>query len=198
MRIQLISTLAARTTALLALSFTAALSANAAEDEAPAGGTPEGAAHLAPFKQQLMGALMAGFARGPVEAVDSCHLQAPEIAAGLSGGGVQLGRTSHRLRNPANAGPDWATEVLQGYLEQSGGWTPKTVALAGGREGYVEPIVTQPLCLTCHGTSVAPEVLDAIAERYPEDQATGFETGDLRGVFWVSYAPADDSADVAD
>ena len=44
-----------------------------------------------------------------------------------------------------------------------------------------------------HYTELAVAV-DEIAERiralYPEDQATGFREGDLRGVFWVSY-PAD-------
>ena len=30
-----------------------------------------------------------------------------------------------------------------------------------------------------------PDVAAHIAQAYPEDQATGFEVGDLRGVFWV-------------
>jgi hypothetical protein len=100
--------------------------------------------------------------------------------------GVALGRTSHRLRNTDNAGPDWATQVLQEYLD-SGDWSPRTVALGGGREGYVEPIGTQALCLTCHGAQLAPEVADTIREQYPQDRAVGFAEGDLRGVFWTSY-----------
>ncbi|MEM1413165.1 MAG: DUF3365 domain-containing protein, partial [Pseudomonadota bacterium] len=103
---------------------------------------------------------------------------------------VQLGRTSHRLRNPDNAGPAWATDVLKAYLEQPSGWTPQAVDLGEGRAGYVEPIVTQPLCLACHGAELAPEIRTALAEQYPEDRATGFEAGALRGVFWVTM-PSD-------
>ena len=144
-------------------------------------------AELAPFKQQLMGALKAGLAEGPDQAIDACRIEAPAIAAGLTTEQVQLGRTSHRLRNPDNAGPAWAQAELQAYLAQDGAWEPRVVDLPDGRTGYVEPIVTQPLCLTCHGSDLAPPVADALATHYPEDQATGFAAGDLRGVFWVSF-----------
>ena len=53
--------------------------------------------------------------------------------------------------------------------------------------GYVEPIVMQPMCLTCHGESLAPEIAARISEVYPDDQATGFKVGDFRGVFWVEF-----------
>ncbi len=151
----------------------------------------QGAAQLMPFKQQLMGALKAGLEEGPGSAIDACRVQAPAIAATLSVDDVRIGRTSHRLRNSANAGPDWAKEVLEAYLRQTGDWAPRVVALEDGRTGYVEPIVTQPLCLTCHGSDLAPPVADALATHYPEDQATGFAAGDLRGVFWVSFDAED-------
>lgn len=149
-----------------------------------------GAPYLAPFKQQLMGALKAGLAEGPAAAINACRLEAPAIAAGLTTEAVQLGRTSHRLRNPANTGPEWAQQVLTSYLEQPADWKPQTVALPDGRRGYVEPIVTQPLCLACHGKTLDETVEAMLAAHYPEDQATGFAAGDLRGVFWVSYDTA--------
>jgi hypothetical protein len=43
------------------------------------------------------------------------------------------------------------------------------------------------LCLTCHGSNLDADIAASIAERYPEDRATGFEAGDLRGVFWVEF-----------
>ena len=45
----------------------------------------------------------------------------------------------------------------------------------------------QPLCLTCHGSELAPGVAEQISELYPEDHAIGFEAGDLRGVFWLEF-----------
>ena len=59
--------------------------------------------------------------------------------------------------------------------------------LPNGRSGYVEPILLQPLCTACHGEKISKEVAIIIDEMYPEDQAVGFKTGDLRGVFWVEY-----------
>ena len=35
------------------------------------------------------------------------------------------------------------------------------------------------------GAGIAADVLDALKKNYPDDQATGFEEGDLRGWFWV-------------
>lgn len=146
-----------------------------------------GAELLAPFKQGLMQALKAGLAEGPEQAVAACQLQAPAIAAAQSTGGVRVGRTSHRLRNPANASPDWVRPILDAYLGQSGGWEPQTVSLPGGREGYVEPIVMKSLCTQCHGQNLDAAVAARISELYPNDRATGFEVGDLRGVFLVEY-----------
>ena len=42
-----------------------------------------------------------------------------------------------------------------------------------------------PLCLTCHGAALSPDVEAALAESYPEDHATGYSAGDLRGAFVV-------------
>jgi hypothetical protein len=41
--------------------------------------------------------------------------------------------------------------------------------------------------MACHGPSdsLAPDVADALALHYPDDRATGFTEGDLRGWFWV-------------
>jgi hypothetical protein len=49
------------------------------------------------------------------------------------------------------------------------------------------PIPTGAMCLNCHGTKdgIPADVVSALEEKYPGDQATGFEEGDLRGWFWV-------------
>jgi hypothetical protein len=65
------------------------------------------------------------------------------------------------------------------------------VALPGERSGYVEPIGVQPLCLTCHGESLAPDLASRIEELYPADRAVGYRVGDLRGVFWAEFPRAE-------
>jgi hypothetical protein len=142
---------------------------------------------LTGFKQQLQGALKAGLADGPVAAIAACSIEAPRIAAAASRDGVRVGRASHRLRNPANAPPTWVAPILAAYVDDPTDVEPRTVELDEGRNGYVEPIVMQPVCSTCHGKSIGPEIAARLDELYPEDHATGFDVGELRGVFWVEY-----------
>ncbi len=149
-----------------------------------------GAELLVPFKQQLKQALLAGLAAGPDKAIAACKVEAPGIAAELSVDGVVLGRSSHRLRNPDNVAPDWVTPILETYVAASGDLEPRSLSLPDGRAGYVEPIVTQALCLTCHGDVQDPTLLERLAADYPQDRATGFAAGELRGVFWVEYPAA--------
>ena len=176
-------TVATRRWASCAIALLFATGVAAAQEGEPA----PGATLLAPFKQRLQGALRDGLAEGPVEAIAACRVQAPEIAGSLSRDGIRLGRTSHRLRNPSNVAPEWVDPILEAYLESPSDRAPRTVTLPGKQSGYVEPILVQPLCLTCHGDDLAPDVAARIQELYPEDRAVGFGVGDLRGVFWIEY-----------
>jgi hypothetical protein len=146
-----------------------------------------GTAIVGEFKRELQTALRAGLEQGLPEAIGACQVSAPEIDQSLSGDGVRVGRTSHRLRNPANVSPDWVTPVLEDYLRSPDDRAPRTVSLQDNRVGYVEPIITQALCLNCHGEEIDRDVAESIRMLYPADRATGFRIGELRGVFWVEY-----------
>jgi hypothetical protein len=146
-----------------------------------------GAALLAPLKSDLKQALVAGLEKGPAHAIDVCRDQAPAIAHALSVNGVKVGRTSHRLRNPANSAPEWVEPILETYRADDAGQEPRLVSLGKDRLGYVEPIRLQPMCLACHGNVLTSEVTARLKHSYPGDQATGFEVGDLRGVYWVEF-----------
>lgn len=152
--------------------------------------TARGAALLAPMKAELKQALMAGMQEGPANAISVCKVQAPAIADSLSVEGIKIGRTSHRLRNPENSAPEWVNVVLQAYLGEDNGRVPQVVPLANDREGYVEPITIKPMCLACHGENLAADVATQINEMYPDDEATGFQVDELRGVYWVEYPVA--------
>lgn len=178
-----------RLTALLVIVFLAgAAYANEAAEA-------RGAELLLPFKKELKSALLAGLEQGPVEALGVCRDRAPEIADALMQGGVRMGRSSHRLRNPANEAPEWLRPAMRSYVDDESNRAPVVVALPDGRWGYAEPIVTQPLCLTCHGEAVPPALVDRIEQLYPEDRAVGFEAGDLRGVFWLEFPMSDATAE---
>ena len=76
----------------------------------------------------------------------------------------------------------WA---IHGDLANPADNEPRAVRLRSGEVGYVEPIRTKGLCLQCHGNAIDSTVQVRLNELYPDDQATGFEEGDLRGMFWV-------------
>lgn len=131
---------------------------------------------------------------GPLGAIDVCRTEAPAIAADVSHPGVTVGRTALRVRNPANAADADARAVLEDFARRlAAGERPETVedfrATAHGTR-YMRAIVTQPMCTTCHGAAIAPELQRAIRERYPNDQAVGFEPGSLRGAFVVEWPEA--------
>ncbi|MDP2346078.1 MAG: DUF3365 domain-containing protein [Deltaproteobacteria bacterium] len=122
---------------------------------------------------------------GPVGAIDVCKDKGQSIAAAHTKEGLAVGRTSHKLRNPANAPRPWVQPLLDEMVKSDPTTlTARTIALEGGRVGYVEPIVTGQLCLACH-EAITPVVQAKLAGTYPNDAATGFKLGELRGVVWV-------------
>lgn len=143
-------------------------------------------AALGPLKRNLKSALQAALAESPTEAVDVCQISAPAITDSAGRPGIRLGRTSSKLRNPANAPQPWMEAQLAELEKQTPPpGTGRVVQLDGGRVGYVEPIYLQPLCGTCHGDAIDPALLAHIRERYPEDRAVGYAPGELRGLFWA-------------
>jgi hypothetical protein len=144
-------------------------------------------AALQPFKEKLVEALMGAINEGGAEnAIAVCRERAPAIAAELSVGGVQMGRPSHRVRNPANAPRPWMEPLLAAYLEEPTNTKARAVRLDDATFGYVEPIYVMSFCLSCHGPSIEPGLQETIRSLYPEDQATGFHMNELRGLFWVT------------
>lgn len=133
---------------------------------------------------QLAGRLTTAVAEaGPAAAIAVCAEQAPLIAAEVSQAhNLTIGRSSFRLRNSKNTMPAWAAPHVEARVAEE-------TYLAGpsGELGALLPIRMNSMCVTCHGTvaEIPAEVQSALAEKYPEDEATGFAAGDLRGWFWI-------------
>lgn len=109
---------------------------------------------------------------------------------------VQLQRVTHRPRNPSNEVRNAELAVLREFqLALGRGETPRPLVRAGtnGHVVFYAPIVlTNPLCLQCHGavgTDIQPATAGLLARLYPQDQATGFKLGELRGM-WRIEMPA--------
>lgn len=136
------------------------------------------------LKSELGAAMQAG---GPVAAIEVCNTRAPEIAAEISAAaGLEVGRVSSRHRNPSNAASPHEAAVLAAFEARPA--LEDTVITVAGRRTYLRAIrIDAPACLQCHGPA---EDLDAdlrarLAALYPDDRATGFAAGNLRGAFVV-------------
>jgi hypothetical protein len=155
--------------------------------EVPLAAKEKAAAAVESFRDELVSTLMSALEDGgPENAIRICKVEAPRIAEDQAVDGMRMGRTSHRVRNPDNAPEPWMEPMIQAYLADPDLDEPKAVWLEDGRMGYAEPIRLMPFCLGCHGPKVEPALMEQIRELYPDDQATGFRVGDLRGLFWVT------------
>lgn len=150
------------------------------------------------FQQTLGGKLGQALAEGgPVRAIAFCQAEAPRMAAQLSAEtGARVGRTSLRTRRPANAADARARALLADFQRQVDAGASKPPEhfeiAADGSARYSRAILIQPLCLSCHGQALAPEVRAALAQHYPDDQATGYALGELRGAFQIDWpAPSE-------
>jgi hypothetical protein len=156
-------------------------------------------AAAADFGMTLIGELQKAIAAGgPVNAIGVCSIAAPKIAADKSAAKqMTIGRTSLKLRQPNNKPDPWEMQQLLRFEERkAAGENPATIEVAeyvetGGQRifRYMKAIPTAELCLTCHGSALAPEVTARLRELYPQDAATGFKVGDLRGAFTIRQAP---------
>jgi len=147
------------------------------------------------LKEKLVAAMKDG---GPVAALSVCSLEAPKIAEERSAAsGMTVGRTALRVRNPNNAPDEFERRVMEDFIAKikAGADAMKLEhAEVVDKDGkkvfrYMKPIMTaESPCLACHGSTLKPEVSAKIKDLYPEDQATGFAAGDMRGAFTVSKA----------
>ena len=174
----------------LSLAVAASLAACATSAPVSESDMARAAAALQPLKRGLRTALIGALEEGgPERAIEVCQLRAPEIARLTSTRGAVLGRTSHRVRNPENAPEAWMSVFLEEYLANPDDNEPRAVRLASDEIGYVEPIRMKGICMQCHGDRIKPGVNARLQALYPEDEATGFKKGELRGMFWVKLRP---------
>jgi len=178
----------ATTLLLMAPSFAAI-----GEDNSAALLEAEAAALAAEFagrlKPELQSAMQAG---GPVNAIGVCADKAPQIADALSSeSGWLVKRVSLRARNASRAMPDtWESAVLQDFDRRQQAGEPAAAIRYGevtpSHYRYMQAQGVEGVCLTCHGESLSQEVRDTLEQYYPDDRATGYAPGQVRGAISLS------------
>ena len=139
------------------------------------------------FRGELTSAMSEGDA---VYALKTWAKMAPEMAAAHSVGGWVFRRVSDRSRNPDNRASTTETVILLSFADA--GTSPPFIQTWEGSDSlkvyrFFKPIHTAPLCLKCHGDlqTMAPGVMTALKDMYPQDRATGYKSDELIGMFVI-------------
>lgn len=131
---------------------------------------------------------------GPVSAIEVCNIDAIQISNNLSKKyELDVGRTSLKIRNPENKADTWETKQLKWFSSQlKSGADVKSlevheIVTEENKDTfrYMKAIPMQEPCALCHGKNIAPAISEKIQHLYPQDQATDYEIGEVRGAFTV-------------
>ena len=136
---------------------------------------------------------------GPVAAVSVCKESAPAIARQLSiANDAKVTRVGTRVRNQNMGIPNaWQKEALTQFearLSQGEKapdieyWQVADNGHGKSELRYAKAIAIQPQCLSCHGSAqdIAAPLTEKLRIEYPNDQATGYSVGQLRGAVVVT------------
>lgn len=135
---------------------------------------------------------------GVTNALPFCSLTASPLTASIADKhGVKLRRVTHKARVPKDKTNPEESAVLDRFrssLESGVTPSPWVTNLQPGVVTFFAPIIiTNALCLKCHGQpgqDIAPDALAVIRKLYPQDEATGFKLGDLRGAWRIDFPAA--------
>ena len=181
---------------ILILPTAAAAALTLAAEAPPEAGLEDEARALAmqfvgELKPRLKQAMGAG---GPIHAIEVCASEAPKIADSLSEqSGWAVRRVSLRARNASRATPDdWERATLEAFdRRQAAGEQAADIhrgEIVGDNYRYMQAQGADGVCLVCHGESPAPAVAATLQKYYPDDEATGYSMGQVRGAISLTKA----------
>lgn len=133
---------------------------------------------------------------GIQQSIEFCHSRAYPITDSLSAVyQAEIKRMAVRNRNPENEADELATQLINHYIElksQNKNLAEKdtVIKVSRGSYRYFKPILLQGQCLLCHGkpgVEVIDPVYNLILEKYPNDKAINFNTGDVRGIWSITF-----------
>lgn len=143
--------------------------------------------------KNLTGAIMEG---GTEHALDFCNVQAMPLTDSMSQvHNARIKRVSDKARNQNNVANAEELEQIQYYKDliaegKSGKDIKPNVEIKGDKVQFYYPIITNEMCLQCHGTKeeqVKPATLAMLSDLYPEDKATGYGDNEVRGVWSIIF-----------
>lgn len=140
--------------------------------------------------QNLMGTLQK---EGTQAALKFCNVQAYPLTDSISRKyKAVIKRVSDRPRNPDNRANEDELKQIAHFeeLQAEGQEMEPVVAAEDGYRKFYYPIMTNSMCLQCHGapdSDISSETLASLLELYPGDRATGYEVNQIRGIWSITF-----------
>ena len=127
---------------------------------------------------------------GVESAIQYCSISAIPLTDSLSKvHNASIRRVSDKYRNPINRPTAEELEVIKFYQQQANNneQLKPLIREVHEKQVFYAPINIQELCLKCHGSLNEMPNYPVIKNTYPDDLATGYVLGDLRGIWSISF-----------
>ncbi|MBW8361484.1 MAG: DUF3365 domain-containing protein [Kaistella sp.] len=139
-------------------------------------------------KKTLINTLTQKIEEGGAEtAVTFCNTEAgPLVKSVAEKHGLEIKRVTDKPRNQNNLATEAELKIIEKYKQEL--LEGKALQATITDSHYYEPLVTNALCMQCHGEkgeNIAHATARKIAELYPEDRAFGYREKEVRGLIRI-------------
>lgn len=130
---------------------------------------------------------------GVIAALDFCNIQALPITDSMATvHKAHIKRVTDKPRNPHNTASAVEAAHIETFKQQiAAGQEPTPIVTSSGTKvDFYYPIVTNNMCLKCHGTpgrELELATLDKIRQLYPADAAKGYSENEVRGIWSIHF-----------
>ena len=128
---------------------------------------------------------------GTANAVEFCNERAYQLTDSMSiAFNTKIKRVSDKARNPLNRANKSELKYIDNAKQilAKGGKINAQVQEVNGKMVAYYPIVTNKMCLQCHGqpkTQIQGETLKKLNNLYPKDMAKGYTENEIRGIWMI-------------
>ena len=140
--------------------------------------------------KNLMGTIQK---KGTLEALTFCNERAYPLTDSMSVvHNATIKRVSDKPRNPNNKANSIELDYINTFKKQLANQEEISPIVKEDSDQVLVyyPIVTNSMCLQCHGKpneNINPEIIKKLTLLYPEDQATGYTTDQVRGIWSIAF-----------
>ena len=140
--------------------------------------------------KNLMGAIQK---KGTLHALQFCNEKAYKLTDSMATKfNASIKRVSDKPRNPNNTANTEELNIIEGYkrIVSNKEEIKPVTKQADNKTKFYYPIITNSMCLQCHGTpnsQIKPETLKELTLLYPTDKAQGYDVNQVRGIWSITF-----------